>query len=562
MKALKISTKFLMTAGALLVFFSVIVSILLNTVVTGTIKEGATAKAKGDLKLGYEIIDLKYPGEWSVNEGNLYKGNMLINDNNDLVDEVAKMTRGTVTIFLKDKRVATNVISNGSRAVGTKASDEVVKRTLEGGKTYYGEANVVGHQYQTAYMPVKDAAGSIIGMWYVGAPADMVDKAIRHVNIVLAATLSVMLVLSYFFLRPFTNGLKKRISRLEQALEQAGNGDFTALVEDSGGDELTSLAHSYKKMRESLAELIGKLREAAETMAASSQELSAGAEETARATDSIANSIQEVAVNADNQVEQTNELSKTVRGMTEEIAKMASGAEEVQKATKGNAAAAVAGAEVMEKTRKQVASINDMTERASQSIHQLNEKSKEINKIINLITDISDQTNLLALNAAIEAARAGEHGRGFAVVAEEVRKLAEQSNSSASQVRNLVASIQKDISLSVESMDLGREAIKEGMELSVKAEQSFNNINSQIQAVSGQIDTMSGAVLDMDKGTEVILEVLGQIVGQIHQSSDATQSVASATEEQSASMEEIYAFSQSLSTLAEDLRTSVNRFKV
>lgn len=562
MKALKLSTKFLLITIGLLVLFSGIISVILNTVVVNSIKDAATEKAKGDLVLGLEALDLKYPGNWRIEGDRLYKGDTLINENEEIVDYIAGMTGGTVTIFKGDTRVTTTVMKDGKRATGTQASEEVISHTLKGGHTFYGEANVLGKEYQTAYQAIKDPSDKIIGMWYVGAPIDMVSKAIKHINTVLIISLAGLIALSLGIILPFMRNMNKRLLRLGEALEHAGAGDFTVKVSDQGGDEISALSKSYGLMQKNLAELVLQIREAAETVAASAEELNAGAEETARATDSIATSVQEVASSAEEQVRHTDQLDQTVRMMTEGIRSIAAGAEEVKLATEENSAAARSGAEVIEKTRQQVLTINDMTEATSTSIHQLQEKSKEIGSIINLITAISEQTNLLALNAAIEAARAGEQGKGFAVVAEEVRKLAEQSNKSASQIRELIGSIQKDIGKSVVSMESGRSAISEGIGLAGAAKDSFDKINASIQSVNEQIGEVSVAVSELDNGTGSMLQVLGGIVGHIQHTSDATQSVASATEEQSASMEEIYAFSQSLSTLAEDLRSSVQKFKL
>ncbi|WP_374702889.1 methyl-accepting chemotaxis protein [Bacillus sp. T33-2] len=505
---------------------------------------------------------MRYPGNWKVKDGKLYKGSTMVNNNEEMVDYIAGLTNGTVTIFLEDTRVATNVVNEGKRAVGTQASEEVVKQTLKGGKNYYGEAVVVGNQYQTAYQPIKDHTGKTLGMWYVGAPVDMVSDAIAHINIILFSSLAGLIVVGLIIILPFTNRMKKRLFTLGEALEQAGEGNFTVDVADSTGDEISTLAASYRKMRGNLSGLVMQIREAAETVAASAEELNAGAEETARATDSIASSVQEVASSAEQQAAHTNQLNETVHSLTKGIKSIAVGAGQVQKSTEENTAAAKNGVTIMEKTRNQVMVINEMTNSTSAFIQHLNEKSKEIGNIINMITAISEQTNLLALNAAIEAARAGEHGRGFAVVAEEVRKLAEQSSVSAGQIRELIVGIQQDISRSVESMENGRSAISEGIELAGSAEESFTNISNSIGDIHGQAGLVSQSVNEMDRGTGQMLQVLQEIVVQIGQTSEAAQTVASATEQQNASMQEVNAFSQSLSSLAEELRNSVSRFKL
>ena len=560
--ALRLGTKFNILVVSLLLLFSLIISVILNIVVSDAIKSTATEKAKGDLQLGYIALDAKYPGDWHVKNDELYKGSTLVNGNEEMVDYIGELTNGTVTIFLGDTRVTTNVVNNGKRAVGTQASQEVINQTLVNGKNYYGEANVVGHIYQTAYQPIKDKDGSIIGMWYVGAPITMVGTAMKQVNIALIATLAILIAVATVVTVAFSRRIKRRLLELETALNRAGNGDFTFDVNDQTGDEISLLASSYGKMRLNLVALVCKIRESAETVAASSEELYAGAEETAKASDTIAASLQEVAGATNEQVLSTEHLNDTVNQMSFGIKQISESSIEVQHSTANNLKDAKQGIEIVGRTRKQVETIDDMTKLTSNYMDNLHEKSREIGNIINMITDISEQTNLLALNAAIEAARAGDQGRGFAVVAEEVRKLAEQSNQSAHQISALILGIQGDIKQSVDSMENGRLAINEGIELASTAEDSFRKINDSIHLVDDQIRNVSEAAQKIDKGTGQILVTLDEITTKIHRTSDSAQNVAAATEEQSASMQEVYASSQGLSKLAEELKEAVHSFNI
>lgn len=142
------------------------------TNITTVIEKDALEKARSDLFMGMALMDAMYPGEWRVEEDKLYKGETLINNNHQLVDKIGQLTNGdTVTIFLGNTRVATNVIlEDGKRAIGTQVSDEVARKVLDENQIYLGQADVVGNTYQTAYMPIHDSDGEVIGIWYVGAP--------------------------------------------------------------------------------------------------------------------------------------------------------------------------------------------------------------------------------------------------------------------------------------------------------------------------------------------------------------------------------------------------------
>ncbi|MEW6182068.1 MAG: methyl-accepting chemotaxis protein [Bacillota bacterium] len=181
-KKVKLGTKIM---AVMVACFVVVVGVMFFMVQQGVVKmskEAAVQKVTGDLETGGMIVDKMYPGTWRREGDKLYKGNTLMNGNYAPVDLVAKLTGDTATIFCWDTRVATTVkkIEDGSRAVGTQVSKPVFDAVLKEGKNYYGEADVVGHMYQTAYKPIKDASGKVIGIWYVGAPKSVFDQMARE----------------------------------------------------------------------------------------------------------------------------------------------------------------------------------------------------------------------------------------------------------------------------------------------------------------------------------------------------------------------------------------------
>ena len=195
-------------------------------------------------------------------------------------------------------------------------------------------------------------------------------------------------------------------------------------------------------------------------------------------------------------------------------------------------------------------------------IQKLEERSKEIGQIIEVITGISDQTNLLALNAAIEAARAGEHGKGFAVVADEVKNLAEQSKESADKIANLIQQIQHDTTHAVEMMGKGTADVAEGISVVQVTGEGFKRIQQSIDQVTSQIQEISAVSEEMSASVEQVHASVDQVAQIVKEASTNTENIAAASEEQLASMEEITASSNSLSKMAEDLLAQMKQFKM
>lgn len=135
-------------------------------------------RLESNLRFSLYTLDFKYPGAWEVKSNRIYKGDVLISGNNSLIDEIGAITESSVTVFLGNTRVATNVQKKtGERAIGTIAADYVSEQVLGKGEIYLGKAQVVDQELLTAYAPLKNSKGDIIGMWYLGLP----DLSVKNI---------------------------------------------------------------------------------------------------------------------------------------------------------------------------------------------------------------------------------------------------------------------------------------------------------------------------------------------------------------------------------------------
>lgn len=565
-KLLKINLKLGMKINLLflgfMILFSVIVGLLVRDQVSVGIKEFAIEKAKSDMALSYRYIDSAYPGDWVVENEQLYKGDTLMNENFDLVDMIGTDTSGTVTIFLGDTRIATNVQVNGKRAVGTQVSDKVKQIVLDRGESYIGEANVMGNVYQSAYMPLRNAGGEIIGIFYVGAPQSLIDEILSSFFAVFLMVLVGVLTVSTTAVLLFTRRMKKRLNAMTTSLQQAGQGDFTHKVNDRTGDELTTLAESFNSMTESLRTMLDEVVETSQQVAASSEQLSASSEQTSLATETIALSIQDVAAGAEKSESSMHSSTAALDEVTIGMRSISSSADTVLNVSSETMRKAAEGDRLVEDTVTQIHQIDRSVQESGKVIRLLDGRSKEIEEISQFISTISAQTNLLALNAAIEAARAGEHGRGFAVVADEVRKLAEQSQQSSAQISRLIHEIQGDMERSNLSIEQVGAEVQGGLEAVKRTQINFKEIQELMHSLNERVDHMSGAAQQMSTRIQDTSSNLSGLLYIASETSEHSQSVASAAEQQLASMEEISSSSTALSHLADNLHRVVSRFKV
>ncbi|MFT4402250.1 methyl-accepting chemotaxis protein TlpC [Bacillus sp. SW14] len=559
---LKLGTKILCLVFVIILLFSISVGIVMLKDITDSMKQMATEKAKGDLALSSVYIDDAISGAWHVKNNELYKGQTLINGNEDIVDLLGEKTGDTVTIFQGNTRVATNVMKNGERAVGTQASNEVTDAVLKNGKRFYGQADVAGSSYQTAYMPLKDRNGNIIGMLYTGANQSILASLTQSLFTQFAIVLVIVIIVSVILVLLFTRRINKRLNALKFAFESAGNGDMTIEVSDKSGDELSELSVYYNKMRMKLNDTIQTVQQSALQLASASQQLSAGAEETNQASEKITEAVQHIANGAQHQINRIENSESSLRQASADIRDISSNTAAI--ADKGQLAQTKAdiGQKEILNVQAQMDAIHHSIQKSGEIIQQLDGRSKQIEHILSVITQIADQTNLLALNAAIEAARAGEHGKGFAVVADEVRKLAEESQQSAGQISKLVTEIQNDMNLSAGSVEHVKTEAAEGVTMIQRTRDAFKEIAAATGEISAEISDLSASVSNISASAHSINDSFAANTADIKESTENTRQAAALTEEQFAAMEEITAASETLSQLAEELTGIISQFKM
>ena len=390
----------------------------------------------------------------------------------------------------------------------------------------------------------------------VNAEANALLKMMLFVS---AIAVLIAISVIYYFSKQVSNPIE--IIRNEcMTLNQ---GDLTqADIKITTEDEIGQLSQGFNVMRNTLRNLVRNVQSQSEQVAASSEELTAGALQSAEASNQVAISITEIA----NGVEKQSDSAEKVNAITKDIANHAVDMSEKTKMIVGVAKEttnqAESGRASIAKVVDQMNHIHNGTETIQYSIAELEKGSAEIGNIVELISSIAGQTNLLALNAAIEAARAGEAGRGFAVVAEEVRKLAEESNRSSQKITELVKKNQLDMENAVEASKSGAESVQVGIVAVNSADEVFKSIVGSIENLSREFVVVSDSINKMADGSTIMLSAIEEIDKVSKSNADEAQSVSAATEEQSASMQEIASASQNLANLAGNLQTEVKRFKV
>lgn len=340
----------------------------------------------------------------------------------------------------------------------------------------------------------------------------MVNKMVRFSTILISAIGIGAIVFGIAFGTWVYRSIAKPLHELIGISEQVAKGDLTSEVCARSEDEIGTVQLSMCKMVSNLKDIVGKIRTSTESLASSSEELSATAT-------TIEKGSHEQVMQVEQSATAMTEMSQTIL----DVAKNASHTAEVSQKMKK---IALQGKDAMHITMQELQKFADTVKESAEKVESLGQKSEEINNVITLIKDIADQTNLLALNAAIEAARAGEQGRGFAVVADNVRQLAEKTAFATGDIANTVKTIQTEVADSVQIMKEEKESV--------------------------------GKVLEQLNST---LKSIDDIVAYVEQVADMVQRIAVATEEQSSASEEVSHNMENISLITKELSNSIVEIK-
>ncbi|WP_380146656.1 methyl-accepting chemotaxis protein [Kurthia populi] len=396
---------------------------------------------------------------------------------------------------------------------------------------------------------------------------DMDASFIKHLTSLViwvsVAVLVIAILLSIVTAWFITRRTLKPIHETLEFVQTAANGDLTVEpFELKTNDEIAQLTTGVFKMVHDLRGLIGDVSLNSEQVAATSVELSANVQQSSATIEEITSSVQEVAMRTETQSEAVNHMNDTVTTISHDLTEISVFTKEVAQSANVATSTAYAGNETIQKAVAQLAITSDKIEHTAFIIQRLNDYSNEIGQIVNLISAITDQTNLLALNASIEAARAGEHGKGFAVVAEEVRKLADQSQNAASDIQARINGVKEESLQAVEAMTISTQNLQESSVMFKAAGASFQEIYTDVSSLSTKFDGTQQSIEQLTTALSEMSHTMQQVNDSIATSAANTQNVAAASEEQSASIEEITHSAMNLSDMADELKLSLSKFNV
>jgi len=529
-----------------IILINIVSSILLTLIIVGAtvynLSQGMYQQAQttqeNSMRVAWDVL-LQQGQTFSRQNGQFLIDDQPIADNHSVVDKVKQLVGGTATIFSYDTRISTNVIQeNGQRAIGTQlAKGEIYDTVLTAGQPYRGEADILGTRYFTAYDPIKDVQGEVIGILYVGVQKSKFFDIIGELMLKSLLFALLMVILSAIVINVLTRKLFSPLHDLELSMTRlaSGEADLTQrLPVINPADEMGVVAVAFNKFMDGLQSIIRDLIE--------------HTQQTSQAAGGLSLVSDRVAKGSVSQKEVVNQIIERIDQIIGTIQQVSDNAAEAENISRQAGDDAEQGKGIVAEAASSIQSIAVSVKNMAETVTHLGQRSDEISGILQVIQDIAAQTNLLALNAAIEAARAGEQGRGFAVVADEVRQLAERTSQATKQIKTVIESVQHETKSAVHSADEGEALVNRGVTLAEQAGNALLKINDGAQKTAYKVVEIAGAARDGRAASHHINEQIDRISQMAKDRAEISQ--------------EISTTALQLEQLSAKLHSTVEKFKV
>lgn len=535
----------LLLLGVVTIVFS---NIRINEVVASSIRNGLQGAAVSVR----DTIVYSDEGQLFVGEdGNLYKGETNITENEMIADHIKEATQMDITVFYGDTRYMTSICKeDGSRVLGTKAGEEVIKAVLENGEDYFSkDVDVLGQKYYGYYVPLYEG-DEVVGMIFAGMPQKDAKAQIMRIISLMVGIIVVMGIICMVLLILEINNLVQALHKGSNALDEVAEGRLNVELDEKviqRQDEIGQITRAIARLKEAQTAIIQTMKDQSNALNNASEYLNQKTTETATTVSQVEKAIEEVAEGATNQAEETQIATDNViymGDMVEETAK------EVESMHTNTQMMQTLGQEAFD-TLHELREINGQAKESIQVIYEqtnmTNESVQKIREATSLITAIAAETNLLSLNASIEAARAGEQGRGFAVVAAQIQQLAEQTNASARQIEEIISSLINDSEKAVKTMAVVKDIMDKQNDNVVQMDERFQKVITGIEESLESMDRISEKTQNLDKARVNVV--------------DTVQSLTAIAEENAASTEETFASMIEIGSIITDISSEADGLK-
>jgi methyl-accepting chemotaxis protein len=378
--------------------------------------------------------------------------------------------------------------------------------------------------------------------------------------LIVISIVSVVIALSLGFI--IAKSIAGPATRTVEVLKKMGAGDLKDRLRIVRKDEIGLMAENIDIMADQLSGTIASTIKQTIELASLAEEANASVEEVAAGAAQVAKNSSAVSTAAENSQNNIAQVLKAMEDLSVTVSEVASKAEQVSKLAEDTNNLSKEGAKLAHVAEDGMMGITKSSNEVDSIIADIKQQMDEIGKIVGLISNLANQTNLLSLNAAIEAARAGEAGLGFAVVATEVKALAQESQTSAESISQMISTLQKKTEMAATAMARATTQVKEGSGALAETITSFNNIVKSVDGMSRGVVAVASASEEQAAAVEEITSSIHEVKSIVEGTSRDAMDSAAAAQEASAAIDQVGKVVDGLNRIVENVSKDMNYFKV
>lgn len=418
--------------------------------------------------------------------------------------------------------------------------------------------------FLSGYAPVFDSSGkvdSIVGVdidaLYIINEKNEIKNEILF-NIFLSIFITILLAL--FLARSIVKPIRFLVQKFESLSESGG--DLTNKINIKTEDELQDLGDALNKFIDNIKEIVIQTISSSEKINDFSDSFRVSIEDSKNKMNEIDNSVHSIAAGSSKESENLSQISEIVENISKDIVEKEDNISIINKSFGETKNLVLRGLDAVDNQNIKTHENFEAFSKVNKVVSNLASQAKEVQLILDTIKNISSQTNMLALNAAIEAARAGEYGRGFSVVAEEVKKLAEETDESATNISFILNRITSDTDLALKEIKAAgiiAEEQKGAVEVTGK---TFSEIAEEVEKMAENVDKITSSLKEISANTFEMKENIKSISNLSEENAVMGEEVALSCDEQSKLMSEMSATVEELSKLSNDMKYNISKFKV
>lgn len=504
-----------------------------------------------------------------ASNGDIWKGSYNVSKSENLVDGIKQNTGMDVTFFYGSQRIMTSALdSNGDRLLGSPAGDIIVENVLNKGQNYFSKHvsldGVLNYGY---FMPVYQNGSDtdIIGMVFVGTNKVEKNAVISRIMITIGAAVCVIMAICAAFGIKMSSSISKSIRTSIGVVEKVANGNLDVWVDDkllNRKDEIGALSKVTITLRDAMKTVIKDISTNANALLNAGTELKSVADTTNGTMEQVRSAVNMIVDNSSEQARNSQNTSENMKVMGMNITETSGEVELLDT----NAASMQKSSEKASETLEKLRAINSDVERIIEDVKKqtirTNNSVQKIQEATSIISSIAEETNLLSLNASIEAARAGESGRGFAVVAGQIKKLAEQSNTSSQDIDDTARVLMEDSTKAVELMKQMQDIIMSQSESMTETQDVVENVLSEIESSMKSIELIKASTQKLEISRNQVVSAVDELSEIAQNNVEGTRKTYQETEEVADSFHHVSESAEQLREIAGLLANSIDYFKM